>query len=106
MTNESEATWRLIGTRDSIPLREGRRVCFGDKEAAVFNLGDKFLAVESNCPHKQGPLEDGIVSGEAVFCPLHNWKIDLNSGDVIAGGEGHIATYAIKVEDDQLYIRF
>lgn len=65
-----------------IPVREGRALHVGDRELAIFNLGDRFLAVDGRCPHQGGPLCDGIVSGETVVCPLHAWKINLANGSV------------------------
>ena len=53
-----------------------------DREIAIFNLGDRFLAIDNHCPHQGGPLADGIVSGSTVVCPLHAWKIDLAGGGV------------------------
>jgi nitrite reductase (NADH) small subunit len=58
-------------------------VRFGDREIAIFNLGDRFLAVDNRCPHKGGPLSDGIVSGATVVCPLHAWKVNLETGSVL-----------------------
>ena len=52
----------------------------GNREIAIFNLGDRFLAVDNRCPHKGGPLADGIVSGTTVVCPLHAWKMSLETG--------------------------
>jgi nitrite reductase (NADH) small subunit len=74
--------WVRITCVDSIPLREGRAVQIAGHDIAVFNLGDRFLAVENKCPHRGGPLADGIVSGGNVVCPLHAWKVDLASGEV------------------------
>lgn len=71
---------RVDGSR--IPMREGRALQIGDRDLAIFNLGDRFLAVDGRCPHQGGPLCDGIVSGETVVCPLHAWKINLASGSV------------------------
>ena len=60
----------------------------GGRELAIFNLGDRFLAVENRCPHMGGPLADGIVTGCAVVCPLHAWRVRLDSGDVERPGGG------------------
>lgn len=75
-------SWIRITHTDDFPLREGRAVQVGDEEIAIFNLGEKFLAVANRCPHRGGPLADGIVTGESVVCPLHAWKVCLSSGDV------------------------
>ena len=74
--------WIRITECENIPPREGRVVRIGDQGIAVFNLGDRFLAVENRCPHRGGPLADGILSGESVVYPLHGWKIGLRKGNV------------------------
>lgn len=85
-----------------IPEREGRVVRVGARSLAVFNLGGRFLAVDNRCPHGGGPLADGIVSGNTVTCPLHNWRVDLESGQVVkpcASHRGGVATFEVTVED-------
>jgi nitrite reductase [NAD(P)H] small subunit len=78
-------TWVRIAYCRDIPLREGRAVKVGIREIAIFNLGDRFLAIENRCPHKGGPLADGIISGATVVCPLHAWKISLETGKGVNG---------------------
>ena len=56
------------------------RCVIGDGEIAIFNLGDRFVAVDNRCPHQGGPLCDGIVAGDSVVCPLHAWKVNLDTG--------------------------
>jgi nitrite reductase (NADH) small subunit len=89
-----------------LPPREGRKLIVGDCEIAVFNLGDRFLAVDNRCPHKSGPLSDGIVSGQSVVCPLHAWKIDLVTGAVQrpVGEVACVRAYATHTEGDQVVI--
>lgn len=77
----SETRWVPVDG-SQIPVREGRALHIGDRELALFNLGDRYVAVDGHCPHQGGPLCDGIVSGETVVCPLHAWKINLASGVV------------------------
>ena len=89
--------WYPVASEDSIPLKEGRRVVWGNYEIALFNLGDEYLAVDNQCPHKQGPLADGLVAGKSVFCPLHNWKISLENGCALTGGKGRVRTYPVKL---------
>ena len=74
--------WVKVTEIGNIPLREGRCVKLGNHEVAIFRLPDKVLAVDNRCPHNLGPLCDGITSGTSVTCPLHGWKIDLESGAV------------------------
>ena len=79
--------WVRITPVENVPLREGRSVTVDGQELAVFNLGDRFVAMENRCPHRGGPLADGIVSatGEAitVTCPLHNRRVAVDSGCVV-----------------------
>ncbi|MBI3313408.1 MAG: nitrite reductase small subunit NirD [Candidatus Omnitrophica bacterium] len=98
--------WYPVGDVNSIPLKEGKRITWGNYDAAIFNLGDEYLAVDNQCPHKNGPLADGIVSGKNVFCPLHNWKIDLKTGCALSGGQGQVKTYPVKTINGCLYIAF
>ena len=88
---------------DNIPPREGRAVQIGDREIAIFNLGDRFLATDNRCPHKGGPLCDGIVTGASVVCPLHAWKINLEPTDGAsvrpASASAACETYPVRVED-------
>lgn len=67
---------------NDIPPREGRAVRLGNREIAIFNLGDRFLAIDNRCPHKSGPLAEGIVAGNSVVCPLHAWKVNLETGAI------------------------
>ena len=98
--------WIRVAYCDDVPLREGREVVIGNRSIAVFNLGEKFLAVESRCPHRGGPLADGIVTGESVVCPLHGWKIDLPRGTVQQPAEtpACVKTFATKVEAGMLLL--
>lgn len=92
--------WTRIALCGDIPLREGRAVRVGNREIAIFNLGDRFLAVDNRCPHKSGPLADGIVSGAAVICPLHAWKMSLETGEGLnsASASSCVETFRTRVE--------
>jgi nitrite reductase (NADH) small subunit len=102
----SDRTWIRVASIDAIPVREGRVVTLAEREIAIFNLGDRFLAVANRCPHKQGPLADGIVSGETVVCPLHAWRVNLSTGQVErpAGQSACVERYAVRVEDGILSV--
>lgn len=99
-------TWHCVAACADIPLREGRRVRYRDYDVALFNVGEGFLAVDNRCPHRRGPLADGIVAGKSVFCPLHTWRISLESGCALSGGAGRVATYPVKVLAGKIYIAF
>ena len=101
--------WVRVTPTGNVPPREGRAVLIGDNEIALFNLGpstapgtgDQFLATDNQCPHKGGPLCDGIVTGASVVCPLHAWKVNLATGEVErpSHGKDHcVATYPTRVE--------
>jgi nitrite reductase (NADH) small subunit len=102
MSTVTEAKqWIRVTPVENIPLREGRAVRIAGHEIALFNLGDAFLAVENRCPHRGGPLADGILSGRSVVCPLHAWKVDLASGQVAdpPGAQGCIRRFRTRVEE-------
>lgn len=104
----SAITWVRLATVEQIPRREGRAVMVGDRELAVFNVGDdRFLAVDGRCPHKGGPLCDGIVAGDTVVCPLHGWKIGLENGAVErpSGTAACVHTWETRVEDGVVMLR-
>jgi nitrite reductase (NADH) small subunit len=95
-----ERRWIRVARCDSIPPREGRAALVGDREIAIFNLGDRFFAMDNRCPHQSGPLCDGIVAGDAVVCPLHAWKVNLETGAVARPAQHNdcVRTYATRVD--------
>jgi len=102
----SAARWVRVAARDSIPPREGRPALIGTREIALFNLGDRFLALDNRCPHQGGPLADGIVTDNAVVCPLHAWKVSLENGAVRRPSDATacVRTYPTRVEEDIVWI--
>jgi nitrite reductase (NADH) small subunit len=98
---KTESPWIRVTNCDNIPLREGRAVSIDGHDIAIFNLGDRFLAIDNRCPHNGGPLADGIVSGMTVVCPLHAWKVNLECGAVTkpAGTAACLRTFRTRVED-------
>ena len=92
--------WVRIAHCRDIPLREGRAGTIGNREIAIFNLGERFLSVENRCPHKGGPLADGIVSGTTVVCPLHAWRMSLENGKGVNGPSASscVETFRTRVE--------
>jgi len=97
--------WIEIGVLDDIPKLGARVVETPDGNIAVFRTdNDALYAIRDECPHKQGPLSQGIISGKRVACPLHDWKINLESGNAIAPDEGCVATYPVKLEGDSILL--
>lgn len=97
--------WIAIGSLTDIPQRGARCIETPDGKIAVFRTGDdRVFAIEDHCPHKGGPLSQGIVHGTSVACPLHNWVISLESGKAQGADEGCVRTVPVKVEDGKLLI--
>ncbi|UQZ37703.1 nitrite reductase (NAD(P)H) small subunit [Paenibacillus sp. PK3_47] len=98
-------TKMLVGKVTDIDVKGSRKLQVGDKEIALFKLtSGEVLAVENKCPHKGGVLSEGMVCGSKVHCPLHDWRIDLHSGDVQAPDTGHVTTYEVEVDPDSGHI--
>ena len=76
------------------------------QDIAVFrNDADEVFALEDRCPHKGGPLSQGIVYGRTVACPLHNWNIQLADGRALEPDQGCAARFAVKVEDGEVFLQ-
>jgi len=98
-------TWLNIGPIEQIPLRGARVVKTRLGCVALFRTApEEVFATSDRCPHKGGPLSEGIVHGRAVTCPLHNWVFDLESGQAQGADEGEIATYAVRIEEGQVFL--
>jgi nitrite reductase (NADH) small subunit len=99
--------WIRVTYAENIPVRQGRSVKIGSYAVAIFNLGDAFRTVENSCPHRNGPLADGIVAGNDVVCPLHNWRFSLDSGEVRnqPGDLACVRTFETKVVDGVVMVR-
>jgi nitrite reductase (NADH) small subunit len=100
--------WIQSARCEDFPLREGRSVHLASRDIAIFNLGDRFLAVENRCPHKGGPLSEGIVSGATVACPLHALKVNLETGDVLNSPTAPqcVETFRTRVEAGIVLVEF
>ena len=97
--------WIAIGSTTDIPLRGARCVATPRGRIAVFRtVENRFFAIEDRCPHKAGPLSQGIVHGNAVTCPLHNWVISLEAGSALGADEGSVRTFPLRIEDGKLFI--
>lgn len=90
--------WIDIGALEDIPLRGARVVKTSAGCIAVFRTGaDEAFAIEDKCPHKGGPLSQGIVHDRAVTCPLHNWVISLESGAALGADTGTARTFPLRI---------
>ena len=100
------STWKTICKVDDIPVLGSRRVARScGTDVAIFrNSEDKVFALLDRCPHKGGPLSQGIVFGESVACPLHNWTIGLADGCARAPDEGCTPRFSVKVDAGVVHV--
>jgi nitrite reductase (NADH) small subunit len=97
--------WIKIVALEEIPKLGSRVIKTDSVNIAVFRTSDdKVFAMKDECPHKKGPLSQGIVHGSSVTCPLHNWKIDLASGEALGPDQGCTNIYPVKVENGMVYL--
>ena len=98
--------WITVGRLAEIPRRGARVVETDEGPVAIFRTSDdRLFALQDRCPHAGGPLSQGIVHDGRVTCPLHNWQIDLATGEAIAPDEGCTGRYGVKVEGERISIR-
>jgi nitrite reductase (NADH) small subunit len=100
------ADWLDIGWVEEIPVRGSRVVhVAGGEDIAVFRTGEnRVFALRDRCPHKHGRLSQGIVHGGAVACPLHNWRISLNSGEALGEDKGCTPTVPVRINAGRVLI--
>jgi len=97
--------WRKICALTDIPQLGARVVKRPDGDIAIFrNNEDEVFAVLDKCPHKGGPLSQGLVFEKTVACPLHGWIINLETGDAMAPDNGSTQKFEVKVEDGAVFL--
>ena len=97
--------WLWVGAEGDIPLQGARVVKTGTVDIAVFRTLDGGVhAIEDRCPHRGGPLSQGIVHGDSVTCPLHNWVISLKTGEAQGADSGCVRTIPVRVDGGRIYL--
>jgi len=98
--------WLDIGPVDQLPALGARTLPVrGGDEIAIFRTANgEVYALVNKCPHKQGPLSQGIVHGTVVTCPLHNWNISLVTGEALGPDKGCVPTIPVKVDGGRIFI--
>lgn len=97
--------WLYAGRLEHIPVLGARVLSAGHEAIAVFRSSDdQIFALLDRCPHKAGPLSQGIVHGHCVTCPLHDWVIDLRTGRALAPDEGAAKAFRVRVEDRHIFV--
>jgi nitrite reductase (NADH) small subunit len=92
-----------LGRVDQIPVGEGRAFVVDGHQVAVFRLRDGSVrAIDAVCPHRGGPLSDGIADDQVVICPLHNYTYDLTTGQEVANGGSAVQAYQVHVDESGL----
>ena len=105
MDMKTKDAWVQLCQVEDIPLLGSRLVQRAGGNIAVFRTADdKIFALLDRCPHKAGPLSQGIVHGETVSCPLHSWQIDLHSGEAKAPDVGCARRFPVKVESGNIFL--
>lgn len=93
-----------VGRVEDVPVLEGRSVAVGDRRIAVFRTAQGFHALDDACPHRGGPLADGLVADSCVTCPLHGWRFELRSGAALGAHPG-VAVHEVLERDGELWVR-
>jgi nitrite reductase (NADH) small subunit len=100
-----ERLWVEVCPIDSIRTRGCRVVQTERGQIAVFRThADEIFALDNRCPHKGGPLSEGIVHGHHVTCPLHNWVIDLADGQATGADTGCVRRFPVKLQDGRVFL--
>ncbi len=106
MSQTKENQWLAIAPIEDIPVLGSRVVDLPEFRVAVFRgKEDQIYAIKDACPHKQGPLSQGIMHGTSVTCPLHSWKIDLISGEALGPDKGCTNVYETRVEEGMVFLQ-
>ncbi len=104
--NAVDMPWIEICALDDIPKRGCRVVQAPHGQIAVFRTADdEVFALDNRCPHKGGPLSEGIVHGRHVTCPLHNWVIDLKSGEATGADKGCARRHVTRLGEGRVYLK-
>lgn len=105
MDMKTQPRWIYLCVVEEIPQLGSRLVQREAGNIAVFRTAnDHVFALLDRCPHKAGPLSQGIVHGETVTCPLHSWQIDLSSGEAKAPDVGCARRFPVKVEGGDIFL--
>jgi nitrite reductase (NADH) small subunit len=98
--------WIEVVEMNQIPVLGSRVIRTDEMDIALFRgSDDRVYAVRDACPHKNGPLSQGIMHGHSVTCPLHNWKIDLTNGEALGPDEGCTNVFPVKVEEGMVLLQ-
>jgi NAD(P)H-dependent nitrite reductase small subunit len=93
-----------VASKRDIPEGESKIVQAKDKEIALFNVGGKFHAIDNLCPHRGGPLGEGLLEGNIVACPWHGWQFDVTTGALVMNPAEKLRTFAVQVKGEDIFV--
>ena len=88
---------------DDVPLGEGRAITLDGRRVAIFRSAAGWFALDAACPHRGGPLADGIVCDNAVICPLHDRRYDLASGAALGAGDS-VPAHSVRLDGERVFV--
>ena len=96
-----------IGSRGDLPAEgEAREFEIGERVVCVARLNGEYGALDNVCPHRGGPLGQGVIEGDKLVCPWHGWQFDPKTGAVSHAPDQRIATYPLTIEGDDVFVEF
>ncbi len=94
-----------VGSLHNIPLGEGRAYRVGSETIAVFRQRNgKVFAIQNECPHRGGPLSEGILGAGSVICPFHAWKVNVETGECVSD-PCTLRTYPVRLDGESIYLK-
>lgn len=96
--------WVKVAEAADVPQGRGKMVRLGALELALFRIEEQILCIDNRCPHMDGPLAEGDIEGDMVYCPWHFWPIQIRTGSVNFDTSICVATYPCKTEDGAVFI--
>lgn len=93
-----------VATKDEVSSGSAKKVEVNGKEIALFNINGAFCAIDEFCPHRGGPLSEGVVEDKVVTCPFHGWQFNVTSGECLTSPGVQQPKYEVKVEGNDILL--
>lgn len=103
-TGADDPSLHPVATVDEIEQGNSAVVEVDGEQIALFNLDGEYFALSNVCPHQGGPLGQGRVEDECVYCPWHGWQFDVETGQHVQGDDA-VGTYEVVVDGDEIHVR-
>jgi len=103
MTLGSNDSWVDVCALDDVPVQGSRIVKTNEGCLALFRTtAEEVYALDDSCPHKAGPLSQGMVAGNTITCPLHNWVFSMETGEALGADEGRVQTTPARIQNGRV----